>query len=56
MSKLIEEMLNEKAKEVRVDSIKKIMKKLGMTANKAMDVLDIPESERILYIEKINDK
>ncbi len=36
-------------------SIKKMVENFNVSANKAMDVLEIPENERYFYIEKLNE-
>jgi hypothetical protein len=51
--KVMEDMRTEKARETRIDDIQKMMIKLKMTVEQAMDVLDIPASERSIYIDKI---
>ncbi|WP_139225872.1 hypothetical protein [Oribacterium sp. WCC10] len=51
--KVMEDMRTEKARETRIDDIQKMMIKLKMTVDQAMDVLDIPASERSIYIDKI---
>ena len=38
-----------------LESIKNLAESLNMTADKAMDALKIPESERSFYIEKLNE-
>ena len=40
----------ETAQKSRLESIAAMMKKLNLTENQAMDVLDIPDSERSLYV------
>jgi len=52
--KLMEDMKNQKAQETRLDDIQKMMTKLKLTVEQAMDVLDIPQSERMLYLERID--
>ena len=49
----MEDMRTKKARETRIDDIQKMMIKLKMTVEQAMDVLDIPASERSIYIDKI---
>ena len=51
--KVMEDMRTEKARETRIDDIQKMMIKLKMTVEQAMDVLDIPASERSIYMDKI---
>ncbi|WP_036607594.1 PD-(D/E)XK nuclease family transposase [Oribacterium sp. P6A1] len=51
--KVMEDMRTEKARETRIDDIQKMMIKLKMTVDQAMDVLDIPASERSIYMDKI---
>ncbi len=53
---VMEDMRTEKARETRIDDIQKMMIKLKMTVNQAMDVLDIPASERSIYMDKICTK
>ena len=38
-----------------LESIKKMVENFNVSANKAMDVLEIPENERSFYIEKLNE-
>ena len=38
-----------------LESIKKMVKNFNVSANKAMDVLEIPENERSFYIEKLRE-
>ncbi|WP_167541202.1 hypothetical protein [Pseudobutyrivibrio ruminis] len=52
--KLMEDMKNQKAQETRLDDIQKMMTKLKLTVEQAMDVLDIPQSERMSYLERID--
>lgn len=52
--KLMEDMKNQKAQETRLDDIQKMMTKLKLTVEQAMDVLDIPPSERMSYLERID--
>lgn len=54
--KIMEDMRNEKAIETRIDDIQKMIKKLKLTADQAMDVLDIPASERAIYMDRIYAK
>ena len=54
--KLMEDMKNQKAQETRLDAIQKMMTKLKLTVEQAMDVLDIPPSERMSYLERIDAK
>ncbi|SEK40685.1 hypothetical protein SAMN02910377_00762 [Pseudobutyrivibrio ruminis] len=52
--KLMEDMKNQKAQETRLDDIQKMMTKLKLTVEQAMDVLDIPPAERMSYLERID--
>ena len=54
--KIMEDMKNQKAQETKIEAIQKMMTKLKMTVDQAMDILDIPLSERMSYLEKINAK
>ena len=45
-----QEAARETAQKSRLESIAAMMKKLNLTENQAMDVLDIPDSERSLYV------
>lgn len=47
----IEQGIEQGRQEVNTKSIKNLMKKLMFTAEQAMDVLDIPVEERMLYID-----
>ncbi len=50
MQDVIEKRVQETAQKSRLESIVAMMKKLNLTEDPAMDVLDIPDSERSLYI------
>ncbi len=52
--KVMEDMRNEKERETRIDDIKRMMKNLKLTLEQAMDALDIPVSERNIYISRIS--
>ena len=45
-----------KEKATRLDDIKSIMTNLGISLEKAMNVLEIPVSERAYYIQQIEGK
>ena len=46
----------EKGREAALlDSIKKMILGMGITADKAMDVLEIPQEKRAEYMEKLKD-
>ena len=51
--KVMEDMRTEKARETRIDDIRKMMEKLKMTVEQAMDVLDIPVAERTIYLDRL---
>ena len=50
IEKRVQEATLETAQKSRLESIAAMMKKLNLTENQAMDVLDIPDSERGLYV------
>lgn len=60
MCKVIEDMRNETAQKTReqtqVINIKTIMSKMKFTVEQAMDLLDIPLSERAFYTNLIQEK
>ncbi|MBR5732123.1 MAG: hypothetical protein IKX80_01635 [Lachnospiraceae bacterium] len=53
MSKVIEEMQEEKERETITEAIKNIMETLKLTVNQAMDALKIPDSEREEYLSRL---
>ena len=53
MRRAMEEMLNDTAFVINVAAIRKMMKKLNITIQQALNVLDIPESEHARYIAAI---
>ena len=53
MSKVIEDMLIENVRETRIHDIQKMMKKLSISVEQALDILDIPVSERDIYTGRI---
>lgn len=50
MSRAMEEMLNDTAFRTNVEAVMKIMKKFNVTAQEALNVLEIPETEHARYI------
>ncbi len=50
IEKRVQEATLETAQKSRLESIAAMMKKLNLTEDQAMDVLDIPDSERSLYV------
>ena len=53
MSKITEDMRNEAAVETNVLAIQNIMEALSIDAEKAMDMLEIPASERPAYAARL---
>ena len=45
----IKEERQEERKEARLEALKKLITKLRISAEQAMDLLDIPQSDRQLY-------
>lgn len=43
-------MRNETAKKIKIEAIISIMEKLKYTADQAMDLLNIPQAERAIYV------
>jgi hypothetical protein len=55
MCKVMEDMRNEEAKKIRLEAIKSIMESFGVTIEKAMESLKIPNAERAFYVDKIQN-
>ena len=53
MCKIMEEMRNETATATKLEDVKNIMKKLSYTAEQAMDLLSVSESQRKLILDKL---
>ena len=53
MCKAMEDMRNETATATKLEDVKNIMKKLSYTAEQAMDLLSVSESQRKLIIDKL---
>ena len=49
----MEDMRNETATATKLEDVKNIIKKLSYTAEQAMDLIGIPESQRKLIIDKL---
>ena len=55
MCKVMEDMRNEEAKKIRLEAIKSIMESFGVTIEKAMESLKIPNAEWAFYVDKIQN-
>ena len=53
MCQVTEDMRNEKEVETRISDLRNIMKTLKLTVEQALDALEIPVSDRQLYINKL---
>ena len=53
MCKIIEDLQNEAKKETLLDNIRSLMKKLNLTVQLAMDVLDVPADKQKEYVALI---
>ena len=53
MCKIMEEALEQEARETTIEHIKKLMRNLKWTAEQAMDALDIPKAEQTAYLKMI---
>lgn len=53
MCKIMEDMRNETATATKLEDVKNIMKKLSYTAEQAMDLLSVSESQRKLILDKL---
>ena len=53
MCKIMEEALEQEARETRVIDIKNLMLNLKWTAEQAMDALNIPKTEQTAYLKMI---
>ena len=53
MCKIMEEALEQEAKETRIECIKNLMQNLKWTAEQAMDALNIPKTEQTVYLKMI---
>ena len=51
--KIMEDMRNETATATKLEDVKNIMKKLSYTAEQAMDLLSVSESQRKLILDKL---
>lgn len=56
MCKVIEDMREETVKQTTVLYIQKVMAKMKMTLEQAMDFLDIPQSDRASYAKLVPEK
>ena len=51
--KVTEEVTKEIIRDIQINSVRSLMEKLKLSAEQAMDVLDIPSSERTVLLGKI---
>ena len=56
MCKVMEDMRNEEDKKTKMDDIKNVMESFGVTIEKAMEALKIPQSQRSTYAELVGKK
>lgn len=53
MADVIEERVKQKIDEARIENIKNIMKAFNISAEQAMDVLQIPQNRRAFILSKL---
>lgn len=53
MADVIEEQVNQKIEETRIENIRNIMKAFNVSAEQAMDVLQIPQNRRAFILSKL---
>ena len=53
MCKLIEDLQEEAKKETLLDNVRSLMKKLNMTAQQAMEILEVPADKQKEYVALI---
>ena len=56
MCKVMEDMSNEEVKKTKIDDIKSVMESFGVTIEKAMEALKIPEAQWDMYLRIIGKK
>ena len=53
MADVIEEQVNQKIEEARIENIRKIIKAFNVSAEQAMDVLQIPQNRRAYILSNL---
>lgn len=53
MADVIEERVNQKIDEARIENIRNIMKAFNISAEQAMDVLQIPQNRRAFILSNL---
>ena len=53
LQELMKDEITEKVTESKLEDVKNIMKKLSYTAEQAMDLLSVSESQRRLILDKL---
>ena len=53
MADVIEEQVNQKIEEARIENIRKIMKAFNVSAEQAMDILQIPQNRRAFILSNL---
>ena len=53
LQELMKDEITEKVTESKLEDVKNIMKKLSYTAEQAMDLLSVSESQRKLILDKL---
>lgn len=53
MADVIEERVNQKIDEARIENIRNIMKAFNVSAEQAMDVLQIPQNRRAFILSNL---
>lgn len=53
MADVIEEQVNQEIEEARIENIRKIMKAFNVSAEQAMDILQIPQNRRAFILSNL---
>ena len=53
MADVIQEQVNQEIEEARIENIRKIMKAFNVSAEQAMDILQIPQNRRAFILSNL---